>query len=83
MAGGVRLTEEDGLELVHPRIREEERGVVQGHDGRRHHVRVRALNKELDERLSNLVSGPLLRGAKSIDAQRNSGHAGEGGVKQA
>ena len=56
-----RLTEEDAFVLVHARVREEQRGVVVGHDGRRGPVRVRVALEVLDEGAADLGLGPALR----------------------
>jgi hypothetical protein len=59
----VRLAQEDGLELVHPRVGEQERGIVEGHAGVAGHEGVPARRaaglalEELDERGADLVGG--------------------------
>ena len=57
----LRVTEEDGLVLVHPGIGKEQRRVVVGHDARRGPVRVRVPLKVLDEGAADLGLGPALR----------------------
>ena len=58
--GGVRLAEEDRLELVHPGVREEEGGILQGDDGRgRVHGVLLLLDEVVDECLADLVGRPL------------------------
>src|SRR5205085_2443765 len=48
--------EEVRLELVHPRVGEQQRRIVQRHDGRRWHERVPVpLHEEIDVGLSNLL----------------------------
>jgi hypothetical protein len=54
----IRLAQEDRLELVHPRVGEQQRRVIVGHARRAGHERVRVrLGEEVDERLSDLVGG--------------------------
>ncbi len=60
VAGGVGLSQENGLELVHASVREQQRRVVQWYDGGRHDVLVSSLDEEIHEGLANLVSGPGL-----------------------
>ena len=55
-----RLTEEDAFVLVHARVREEQRGVVVGHDRRTRPVRVRVALEVLDEGAPDLGLGPAL-----------------------
>ena len=57
--GWVRLAEEDGFELVHARVGEEEGGVVEGCTGGGWDVGVVSFFKVLDECGSDLVRGPF------------------------
>lgn len=52
-------TEEDGLELVHPGVGEEQRGVVDGHHGARRPGRVRFRLEKVDERRPDPAGRPL------------------------
>ena len=54
----VRLAEEDALELVHPRVREEKRRVVVRDHGRGRHHRVLLRLEKVEERLTDLIRGP-------------------------
>jgi hypothetical protein len=51
--------QEDGLELVHASIGEQEGGIVVGDDGRAGHNRVLVLLKVLEEGLPDLGGRPL------------------------
>ena len=56
----LRVTEEDGLVLVHPGIGKEQRRVVVGHDARRGPVRVRVPLKIFHKSAPDLGLGPAL-----------------------
>ena len=59
VGAGVSGSEEQALELVHPRVDEQERGVVVGDYGGAHHEGVRVLlHEEVDELLSDAGNGP-------------------------
>mmetsp|Transcript_79385 Transcript_79385/g.230479 ORF Transcript_79385/g.230479 Transcript_79385/m.230479 type:complete len:459 (-) Transcript_79385:73-1449(-) len=63
--GRVDLPHEDGLELVHASVDEEQGWVVVGHHGRRGHEGVLLLLKELDERAANLLRRRELAAARA------------------
>jgi len=56
-----RRAKEDGLELVHPGVGEQQRGVVDGDNGARRPPRVEPGLEELDEGLADLPGRPLWR----------------------
>jgi hypothetical protein len=54
--GALFLPEKNRLELVHPRVGEQQRGIVVRHHGRARHERVpMLLHEEIDELLANLI----------------------------
>ena len=60
-AGWVRLAQENGLELVHASVGEQQRGVAQRDDRRGRDMRVRFGHEEVNEALADLCRTPGLR----------------------
>lgn len=59
---GIGLSQEDGFELIHAGVGEEQRGVVEGSAGRRGLEGVLSfLDKVIDKRLTDSVGRPFLR----------------------
>lgn len=48
------LSQENGFVLVHTRVREQQRGIVEGNHGRGLDERVTMVDKEVDKRLAHL-----------------------------
>jgi carbamoyl-phosphate synthase large subunit len=66
VAGGVGLAQEDGLELVHTSVGEQQRGVVVRHHGRRHDVDVLTGLEKIHEGLPHVLDLVLNREVRLI-----------------
>lgn len=70
--------EEDRLELVHPGVGEQQRGVVDGDHGARRPTGVRLRLEVVDERLADPIGRPLRRRRRRRHPGGGGGSGGEG-----